>query len=281
LIVDDALARFEHPPVSEVVLGAQFAKPVVDLEVLANFAVRVKEALPARQQHEALVPTEESFAPPARAPRIQVRAATPVMPRTWFISADERQLVQLQGDRLVLNWRRMNPADRYPSYETLRPVFEGYLTTLEACLNEAGRSPFPVNLAEVTYINELAWPDVHGTNELPPLSRAIRAVTNEPAGGFLPRPENQGIRMQYLIPSLETGSPAGRLHVVVDPALRSTDQKPIYLLKMTANIVSTMFDRDSLIRALDLGHTWAVNAFGELTTTELQELWHPLTLGEA
>jgi uncharacterized protein (TIGR04255 family) len=279
--VDD-LISFGRPPVSEVVLGVQFSEPVVDLDVLANFGLRVKGELPGREQHEALATVEESFAATPAPRRIQLRVVPGfVLPRAWFISADQRQLVQLQADRFVFNWRRMAPDDRYPRYAELRPVFERHLTTLRGCLAEAGRPPGTVNFAEVTYINELSWPDAP-TDRHPPLSRALQVVASVSDAGFLPSVEDTTFHTRYRIPDpRDNETPAGRLYVSAEPALRSADAAPIYLLKMTAHIVTPMPDDAAMIRALDLGREWAVRAFDQLATPELKALWQPIAAEEA
>jgi hypothetical protein len=238
--------------VSEVVLGVQFAKPVVDLDALATFGLRVRDELPGRSQQDPLPRVQETFAaqPEPRTIRFQVMPGS-VLPRAWFISADDRQLVQLQADRFVFNWRRMGPDDRYPRYAELRPTFERHLATLRECLTDAGKQRGTV--------------------------RGLRVVRDLSADGFLPTPEDTTLQTRFRIPDPAGGeTPAGRLYVSAEPALRSADLTPIYLLKMTAHIVSAMPDDSSVVRALDLGREWAVRAFEQLTTTELRETWHPV-----
>jgi uncharacterized protein (TIGR04255 family) len=274
--VDD-LISLARPPVSEVVLGVQFTEAVVDLDVLARFGLSTHGELHGREQHEPLASVHETFAPTPAPRRIQLMVVPGfVLPRAWFISADERQLVQLQGDRLVFNWRRMAPDDRYPRYSELRSVFEGHLATLRACLAEAGRPAGTVNFAEVTYINEVSWPNAP-KDQHPPLSRALQVVNDVPGGGFLPRAEDTTFHTRFRIPHPhDAETPAGRLYVSAEPALRSTDVSPIYLLKMTAHIVMPMPDDEAMVRALDLGREWAVRAFDQVVTPELKAHWRPV-----
>jgi uncharacterized protein (TIGR04255 family) len=280
--VDD-LVSFGRPPVSEVVLGVQFSEPVVDLEVLATFGLRVKGELPGREQHEPLATVEETFAAPPAPRRIELRIVPGfVLPRTWFISADHGQLVQLQADRFVFNWRRIAPDDHYPRYAALRPVFERHLSTLRGCLAEAGRPAGTVNFAEVTYINELSWPDAP-TDQHPPLSRGLQLVSDVSTDGFLPQAEDTTFQARFRIadPHDLNQAPVGRLYVSAEPALRSVDVVPIYLLKMTAHIVMPMPDDPALVRALDIGREWAVRAFDQVSTPEQKALWQPVLAEEA
>ena len=43
--------------------------------------------------------------------------------RRWFIHKSETRLLQVQNDRFIHNWRKVGPADEYPHYETIRPIF--------------------------------------------------------------------------------------------------------------------------------------------------------------
>ena len=278
----DDLISFGRPPVTEVVLGVQFSEPVVDLDVLAAFGLQVKRELPGREQQDPLPSVEETFAPATPARRIQLRVVPAhVLPRIWFVSADQRQLVQLQPERFIFNWRRIAPEDQYPRYAQLRPIFERHLATLRGCLADAGHAAGTVNLAEVTYVNELSWPDA-GKDQHPSLARALQLVRDVPAHGFLPPAEDTTLQTRFRIPDPQGGdTPAGRLYVSAEPALRSADNVPIYLLKMTANIVTSMPDDAAVVSALDLGREWAVRAFDQLATPELKARWQPLGAEEA
>lgn|GEM_PF-7094988 len=274
--VDD-LINFARPPVTELVLGVQFSESIVDLDVVAAFGLRTKAELPRREHHGPLARTTESFAPAPSARRIAFEVMRGFeLPRTWFISDDEREVVQMQADRLIFNWRRMTPDDDYPRYARLRPIFERHLATLRHCLADAGRSSGIVDLAEVTYVDELAVPDAPAGMH-PPLSRSLELVRDVAAGGPLPAAEDMRVQARFRIPDPNGGDrPAGRLYVDAEPSLRAADRTPIYLLKLTANIVMPMPDDAALVGALDLGREWAVRGFEQITTKEVKALWQPL-----
>ncbi len=271
----DHLVTFKQPPVTEVALGVQFSESVVDLEVLAAYSAQLSRDFPKRQQLEPLAPAREVFGAEPSAPTFTIELVPAyVMPRTWFLSEDERHLVQLQGDRLIVNWRKRDPSDTYPRYARLRPNFEERLSELRGCLADARRADPAVSLVEVTYVNELAWPDVRPGDVHPPLSRVLRAFRDEGGTGFLPRPEDAMLQSRFRISDPETGTdPAGRLHTALQPAFRAEDLTPIYILKMTAHLVMQMSDDAGIVRALDLGREWVVRGFDEVTSTELHGIW--------
>lgn len=211
---DRELADFERPPVVEVVLGVQFAESIVDLEVLAEFAVAIKSEFPNREQVETIPRSSESFSRPPEGPHIAFRLGGPPMPRTWFLSTDRRFLVQLQADRLTLNWRRVEIGDEYPRYAALRPLFDDLRGRLYEILKGLGRATPPVDHVEVSYINELASPDNWGVEAHPPLAAMLTTVAEIEADGFLPPPEDVGYMARFRIPPPHgTEEPVGRLLV--------------------------------------------------------------------
>ncbi len=195
------------------------------------------------------------------------------MPRTWFVSSDQRLLVQLQDDRLNLNWRRVEPGDRYPRYAVLRPKFDELRGQLDEVLERNGREPAVVDYVEVSYINELAPAAELPGDAHPKLADMLTTVSAVGPGGFLPEPEDEGYAARFRIHSEDMSEPVGRLVVGTDTAYRTSDQRPIYLLKLSANLVGLFTTKDAVIDMLDLGRSWIVKSFLQLTTPEIQSTW--------
>jgi uncharacterized protein (TIGR04255 family) len=269
------IVDFEDPPVVEVVLGIQFQQAVIDLEVLADYAKAVKPAFPHRQQVEPLPKASEPFGRPPQHD-IEIRlGGGPPLPRTWFQGDDQRLLLQLQADRLVLNWRRIALGDRYPRYETLRPQFDALLGTLSDVLRKLGRKRAPINHVEVSYNNELSTPGWDAPDAHPPLSDFLVALCRpeENADSFLPQSEDTAYRARFRMGTATEGAQAGRLVVQTDAAYRSFDVMPIYLLKLSAFMAGTLSDDEEVVAALDRGREWVVKGFLELVRPEVQEHW--------
>src|SRR4051794_28602696 len=72
----DDLGSYERPPVTELVLGVQFSAPVIDLDVLASFGLRVKDGLPRREYHPPLLRAEESFGGRPKTPPLQLQVVS-------------------------------------------------------------------------------------------------------------------------------------------------------------------------------------------------------------
>ena len=75
------------------------------------------------------------------------------MPRYWFISEDEVNLIQVQKNAFIFNWRRRN--GDYPHFfENLKPAFDKNFSVFEEFLRaETETTNLPIDLCELTYVN--------------------------------------------------------------------------------------------------------------------------------
>ena len=81
--------------------------------------------------------------------------------RWWFISEDDSHLVQLQHDRLLLNWRKSTNTE-YPRHHNLMPLFLDVLTVVNDVLG--GIAPLSI---ETDYYNlDAGLPDRAGLASL-------------------------------------------------------------------------------------------------------------------
>jgi uncharacterized protein (TIGR04255 family) len=258
----------------------QFAPETFDIEAFGQFARETHEELPERQRQPVLPPIAETFEKVAAPPPMEVRLEPPTaLPRTWFLSKDGVQLVQLQHDRLTLNWRELQQGVEYPRYGQLRERFRELLSLLTAGLEQIGKD-YAVNLCEVTYVNtvelspETAGPPGRGGH--PQLASIINRVGQRLEDAFLPQAEDAQLAIRWRIPGSEIGReepPAGRLYLVASPGVKPPKFLPIYLVNLTAHVIPTVGDTDGALRALDVGHKWAVLGFKDLTTPEMHRFW--------
>jgi uncharacterized protein (TIGR04255 family) len=266
---------FDTPPVNEVALALQFAEPSVDLEVLGLLAGTLKEMFPVREQQPPLPPLSESPGHLAL-PNFELRFGVMSLPRTWFLSTDGHRLVQLQSDRLVLNWRRLAGDEPYPRYTALREELLHILGQLDHALSVAGKAPCRVNFCELTYINEINVPGTEAGERHPDLALIIDLVSRVRGRTFLPQAEDAQFQVRWRIPpdQLPDGAGVGRLYVAVSPGFRADTQLPVYGMNLTARIVPPP-DTQLLaaVTLLDVGHDWIVRGFADLTTEDMQQQW--------
>lgn len=142
--------HLDRPPIVEVVCGVTFS-PVAGLDPVSTgvyWSTR-RERFPTYQLQPALSESEEV-------------AFLPVPPlRVWLISADDQFILQVQADRLYLNWRKR--AEQYPRFND-HGGREGLLTrTLsefealsEFCAGHLGGKPQPtgIELSKIDLLRE-------------------------------------------------------------------------------------------------------------------------------
>src|ERR1035437_1636199 len=114
------LPNFENPPVVEVVLSIQF-DPIVHLQTvqIGLLWAKFRREFPKVEERGPLNPVVERFGAPA-SPKIGVRFEAreiPPLARVLFLNAPENQLVQVQPDRFIHNWRKTTGMGEYRSEE--------------------------------------------------------------------------------------------------------------------------------------------------------------------
>src|SRR5437867_5043712 len=118
------LPDFRKPPVAETVLSLQF-ESVAGLTT-AHIGVlwqRFREQLPLIEEHLPLPPVLEKFEPPSPVHVEVTIEEKPTVPRVWFLNESKSELIQVQTDRFIHNWRKMQGLEPYPRYEPIRDRF--------------------------------------------------------------------------------------------------------------------------------------------------------------
>jgi uncharacterized protein (TIGR04255 family) len=265
------LPDFADPPVIEVALSVQF-EPLSALHV-PHFGLLwsdFRAEFPKIEEHPPRPHVIEQFGI-RRPPKLDVRveAAFPI-PQCRFLNDKGTELVQVQQDRFVHNWRKVGTGDEYPRYEFVKGRFERELRTFRQFLAREGLGELIPNQCEVTYVNHIvsgaAW-DRHAD-----LGEILTVWTTRYSDTFLSVPQDMGLRVRYIIPGAD-GSPLGRLIVGVDPAYRTEDDRPIYVLTLTARGRPVGEGIEGAIGFLDIGREWVVRGFTSITSRRMHEIW--------
>lgn len=131
-----SLEKLNQPPIVEVICGILFDElPEIDPLLLGLYWDRRRGDYP---RHQIL--------PAIGAPDLVLGVGQGYPPtRTWFISADDSIVLQLQSDRLYLNWRERGGA--YPRFSSKGGLMDRTLGELarfaEFSLASFGKSPEP------------------------------------------------------------------------------------------------------------------------------------------
>lgn len=262
------LPDFTDPPVIETLLGIQFVP--LGLLSVPHFGLywqRVRDKYPKQETKPGLSPVIEEFGSQTGfGPAIEIEVVSEPVARCWFIDQSSTQLIQVQKDRFIRNWRKGTREDVYPRYENLKPRFrEDWEQFCEFLESERLGTP-EINQCEVTYVNHIeigkgweAYGEVH---------KVIRFWSDGSPRDFLPEPEKVNINMRYLMPDKR-----GRLHVTLQPAIRRQDAVEILQLNITARGKPASSRIEDILDWFDMGHEWIVRGFADLTTREMHSLW--------
>lgn len=256
---------FDSPPVIETLLGVQFS-PLAGFSI-THFGLywsRVRGKYPVQETKPPLAPVLEEEQRSVAGPAFGLQLVSEPEARCWLIDASATQLVQIQRDRFIRNWRKVRDSDRYPRYETLKPLFIEDWGQFVDFLRQEGFGAPEINQCEVTYINHIEVGA--GWETFGQVDRVVSLVTTG-SQRFLPEPEMLTLEARYPMPG------GGRLRVTMQPAIRRQDAKEVLQLTLTARGRPRLPELGASLEWFDLGHEWIVRGFTDLTTAAMHKTW--------
>jgi uncharacterized protein (TIGR04255 family) len=254
----NALPSYKRPPVDEVVCGFRF-------ERLRGLKVPHIGLLWEKFRNE--YPTVQHAIPIASDNSLSVDEATGIpLPRVWFVSKADNELVQFQSDRLYYNWRHRG--DDYPRYTSIIKKFENSKRHLDAFAKELELGTIKPMECELTYINHI--PKGHGWERIDDLPKVIGDFSwRKEKHRFLPDPTNIAWQVRFELPKSK-----GWLNVKLNQATRKVDGIPSLILELTARGLGEEKTEKGMHDWFDLAHDWIVRGFTDLTEKEIQEnIW--------
>lgn len=209
----------------------------------------------------------ERFGPlELRTPGVRFEVGTAPAPRYWFVNESGRDLVQIQRDRFVRNWRKTEEYPDYCSYDQLRDQFIDDWELFAKFVTEECALTLVPNQCEVTYVNILE--DTQPSQ----LADAITWIRGTYSDEYLATPDDVELTLRYVLKD-ESDAPWGRLHLSAMPAIRVTDHQPVTRVSVTVRGAPTSGDTDGALAMLDKGHEAAVRGFASITTSEMHNKW--------
>jgi len=259
--------RFDHPPIHELALSVQFgALPGLTTAHLgAIWQEHFKARFPQLQEHEPLQGVVERYlsGPAHHEMKFQLGREAG---RVWFLSSGGQQLLQVQTDRFVCNWRR-SAEQPYLGFAQVLDVFTRELRVFVAAL-PGGEGPV-FTQCELTYVSHaVAGEGFSGHSEL---DRVVRGWT-WPA---LPQgitPERMALRGSYVCGDGE-GEPWARVHQVVNPVSRVKDKTPLLAIEITARGAPLAAGLEGVVAFLEKAHCTITNVFLASTTEHIHGVW--------
>lgn len=271
--VSNPLPEFDNPPVVEVALSVQF-------EALANLRTpqigllwqEFRDRFPVTEEHASLPAVFERFGvPPSQkgVARLEMLNAPPV-PRCWFLNQQGTELIQVQQDRFIHNWRRDGDKGVYPRYESVKATFENEVTRFRDFLSRNQMGNLSPNQCEVTYVNHIVSGEVWKDHSQ--LGEVLTVFAPRYSDDFRSLPEDGRLSVRYVIRST-ADEPIGRLYVAVEPVFRSTDDSPMFALTLTARGRPVGDGIPGVLGFLEVGRRWIVRTFASITTTQMHAVW--------
>lgn len=256
--------EYDRPPVNEVALAVGFDALPVGNVGLAQLAATLRDLAPG--YHVA----GERIAQPPLPARDEVRGLAlritdaPDPALLLLVDESEQHLLQLQADRLVVNWRKLRPDQPYPSFATILPRFEAAWDALGRGVEDLGHHLTPY-ACEVTYINafDVASPIGHVGD----VAELVAPWSSSFSDGFLPPPSEVALVARFPLPGGQ-----GSLAIELQPAVRPTGE-PALLLSVTARGWPQPVDAAGVLSFFDLAHEWIVRGFTSFTTATMHEIW--------
>lgn len=267
-----ALPDFRQPPVVEVTLSVQHS-PLVELRTphLGLFWETVKTEFPVIQEQLPIAPVIEVLGlPPEQEAGMRVELLrVPPIPRCWFMRKDESELLQVQQDRFISNWRKTPPGVDYPRYEHVRDVFFDNFQIYQEFLKREAIGEIIPNQCEVTYVNHIHAGEIW--TKPGQLGKVFTVWTPTYSDEFLSEPEDVRFAIRYAITD-DKEEMVGRLHISLEPKY-STDGNLLFVMILTARGKPSAPSTQGIRDFFDLGRKWIVRGFTSITTQQMHDLW--------
>lgn len=264
--VGGQLAAFDNPPVVEKAVGVEFS-PLARWGVphFGLYWSEINDEYPKFDVQPPLPSQIEAVDQAQRgAPGLTIEFGDPSRVRCWFLHRSDSQLLQLQDNRLILNWRRLRQDEEYPHYKTFLPVFQKEWQRFGGFLKRNQFEEPSVVQCELTYVNHVARGE--GWKDFGDLPRVTTLLAGTPKG--LPVPESIALNARFNMPEQQ-----GRLHIALQPAIRNADGKEVLQVTLTVRGAPRGSGIENLVQWFDEGHKRIVAAFTEVTTPEMHKLW--------
>ena len=136
--------KFENPPINEIVCDILFDS-IKGLRT-GHFGIlweKLKPDFPETEDHILLAPVPEDLETPHKI----------LLPRVWFVHKNDNEVIQVQQNRFIHNWRKRQPDDKYPGYEKVIANFERYLSRFQQLLAEENLGNIVPRKYELTYMD--------------------------------------------------------------------------------------------------------------------------------
>lgn len=259
-----------EPPIVEMVICAQFAHlPKLTTAYYGLFWKELGEDWVHSLDGTLIEDRFEIFSEGSQLFQIDdaVHIAPFNMPgRVMFIHKSRDMLLQIQGTRFLLNWRKSERA--YPSYDSLKKEFQSLFELFAGFCKRHELGDLLINQWELTYVNSFPKGDLWQTP-----SQWSKMLPGIFAQLFQVDDIDLCLDQRAAQWSFEICPARGRLHLNAHSARVSGPFSETLLLTMTARGPVDKKDKSSHTQGLEIGHQTILSAFKRLVNPDLLEVW--------
>jgi uncharacterized protein (TIGR04255 family) len=246
--------KFENPPINEIVCGIRF-NPIEQLQS-GHFGIlwqKFRHDFPKTEDHDLIAPiSQEDFENFDKLP----------LRRVWFIHRNENELVQVQRNRFLYNWRERKEGNEYPGYEKVINNFVRYLSLFQEFLVEENLGNIATKEYELTYIDLI--PQGQGWENLGNLEKVFPNLLSLTGQG-IPSTNVRVINWQTI---LDLPNGLGQLSIAIRSGQRKTNNQPLLLIQTRA---LSKGQSESMQAWFDAAHTTITELFLNLVSSEIQK----------
>jgi uncharacterized protein (TIGR04255 family) len=252
--------HFGRPPVVEVVCGVQFSG--VDNWQTPHFGSFWEQIRGEYSQFEDHPPLEKlRLQPISSEPQVWT---LPPLRRVFFIRPPGNYLIQLQPNRILHNWRKVEDADEYPRYETAYPKFVWSWDQLKLFTARAGLAEPQPDIFELTYINHITRPGAKFPRDV---WEFLAFYQQTPSVAVAK--ESSAMAMHFGWPLQQD---MGILTFDLKHGMRATDESDVMLIEFNARGKAAQGGAN-MDEWFAVAHSAIVNTFDALSTESAHKLW--------
>ena len=256
---DDLLPRFDLPPVVEVALAVQFPEPLSFGATDVNWVAEMwSDEFPNCEVRESKEPFEPYHG-------ISNEPQETALDRLWLTDSSDSRAVQLQPDRLTVNWQKTESTGQYPHYGNIEGFLIEAWAGLERLADRLG-DPVPrVDVCDVLYVNRLRGPE--GWHEHDDTARLIEPWNGWYSDGYLPEPSAFSLHLHYHLDD------RGWLNIDTWEASDEEGDMLMLLLQSRGRLPEEACGFDDAVEFMRAAHEWIVRGFASVTTLRAHQAW--------
>lgn len=242
--------KFTNPPIVEVILGIQLESIELSLTYFGLYWQTIQTRFPL-QIDQPLIRLEEDE-----------DVQFPRLPRSLFLSSDNKKVIHLQDNFFGFSLRHSNEY-KYPHFEE---IFTGFLEEWTNFQEWYKRQEIDISLKpfryELTYLNildkDVGWNSAADNPQ-------VFTFLNSSSGDFLENPDAQSAMLSFSLPNED-----GKLIVEIDPRISEEENSDFLFFRLTIINFDTSKD---LTAWFQLAHSYMVRSFLDLTKKDARKMW--------